>query len=91
MSNLKLVLFPNPYCEDPRKALRDSDIWGPFFFNVFFLGLTLSWSASVKKVRELEFELVNFFFIFIFSICFDCISLICGINACLEEFCGLSN
>ena len=30
-----MVLFPNPYREDPRKALRDSDLWGPFFFNVF--------------------------------------------------------
>ena len=59
MSNLKLVLFPNLYREDPRKALRDSDLWGSFLFNAF-LGLTLSWLTSVKKVRELEFELVNF-------------------------------
>ncbi|GMH23267.1 hypothetical protein Nepgr_025110 [Nepenthes gracilis] len=48
VSNLKLVVFPNPYREDPGKALRDWDLWGPFFF-VIFLGLTLSWSASVKK------------------------------------------
>ncbi|KAL3841036.1 hypothetical protein ACJIZ3_025627 [Penstemon smallii] len=48
MSNLKLVVFPNPYREDPGKALRDWDLWGPFFF-IVFLGLTLSWSASVKK------------------------------------------
>ncbi|URE29737.1 Yip1 domain [Musa troglodytarum] len=34
--------------EDPGKALRDWDLWGPFFF-IIFLGLTLSWSASVKK------------------------------------------
>ncbi|KAL2232814.1 UNVERIFIED_CONTAM: Protein YIPF6 [Sesamum indicum] len=34
--------------EDPGKALRDWDLWGPFFF-IVFLGLTLSWSASVKK------------------------------------------
>ncbi|XP_057967282.1 protein YIP4b-like [Malania oleifera] len=48
VSNLKLVVFPNPYREDPDKALRDWDLWGPFFF-IVFLGLTLSWSASVKK------------------------------------------
>ncbi|RVW89332.1 Protein YIPF6-like [Vitis vinifera] len=48
LSNLKLVLFPNPHREDPGKALRDWDLWGPFFF-VIFLGLTLSWSASIKK------------------------------------------
>jgi hypothetical protein len=50
VSNLKLVVFPNPYREDPGKALRDWDLWGPFFF-IVFLGLTLSWSASVKKVH----------------------------------------
>lgn len=49
VSNLKLVVFPNPYREDPGKAMRDWDLWGPFFF-IVFLGLTLSWSASVKKV-----------------------------------------
>ncbi|GLT39818.1 hypothetical protein SLA2020_139870 [Shorea laevis] len=48
VNNLKLVVFPNPYREDPGKALRDWDLWGPFFF-IVFLGLTLSWSASVKK------------------------------------------
>ncbi|KAF8389353.1 hypothetical protein HHK36_026047 [Tetracentron sinense] len=48
VSNLKLVVFPNPYREDPGRALRDWDLWGPFFFLVL-LGLTLSWSASVKK------------------------------------------
>lgn len=53
VSNLKLVVFPNPYREDPGKALRDWDLWGPFFF-IVFLGLTLSWSASVKKVTELH-------------------------------------
>jgi hypothetical protein len=31
--------------------LRDWDLWGPFFF-IVFLGLTLSWSASVKKVSN---------------------------------------
>lgn len=54
VSNLKLVVFPNPYREDPGKALRDWDLWGPFFF-IVFLGLTLSWSASVKKVSFLSF------------------------------------
>ncbi|KAF6151794.1 hypothetical protein GIB67_010368 [Kingdonia uniflora] len=48
VSNLKLVVFPNPNREDPGKALRDWDLWGPFFF-IVFLGLVLSWSASVKK------------------------------------------
>ncbi|KAJ8750959.1 hypothetical protein K2173_016140 [Erythroxylum novogranatense] len=48
VSNLKLVVFPNPYREDPGKALRDWDLWGPFFF-IVCLGLILSWSASVKK------------------------------------------
>ncbi|XP_021893196.1 protein YIPF6 homolog [Carica papaya] len=48
VSNLKLVVFPNPYRDDPGKALRDWDLWGPFFF-IVFLGLTLSWSASIKK------------------------------------------
>ncbi|KAB2093339.1 hypothetical protein ES319_A02G090500v1 [Gossypium barbadense] len=38
VSKLKLVVFPNPFREDP----------GPFFF-IVFLGLTLSWSASAKK------------------------------------------
>ena len=51
VSNLKVVLFPNPHREDPGKALRDWDLWGPFFF-VIFLGLTLSWSASIRKVKE---------------------------------------
>ncbi|KAG5563704.1 hypothetical protein RHGRI_000042 [Rhododendron griersonianum] len=51
VSNLKLVVFPNPYREDPGKALRDWDLWGPFFF-IVFLGLVLSWSASVKKVKH---------------------------------------
>jgi protein YIPF6 len=49
VSNLKLVVFPNPFREDPGKALRDWDLWGPFFF-IVFLGLVLSWSATVKKV-----------------------------------------
>ncbi|XP_062182108.1 protein YIP4b-like, partial [Phragmites australis] len=48
VSNLKLVVFLNPYRGDPGKALRDWDLWGPFFF-IVFLGLTLSYSASVKK------------------------------------------
>ncbi|CAN7031966.1 unnamed protein product, partial [Brassica oleracea var. botrytis] len=38
--------------EDLGKALRDWNLWGPFFF-IVFLGLTLSWSASVKKVIKI--------------------------------------
>lgn len=60
VSNLKLVVFPNPYREDPGKALRDWDLWGPFFF-IVFLGLTLSWSASVKKVYLFLSSLHSFF------------------------------
>ncbi|XP_051149086.1 protein YIP4a-like [Andrographis paniculata] len=48
VNNLQLVVFPNPYREDPGKALRDWDLWGPFFF-IVFLGLILSWSASIEK------------------------------------------
>ncbi|KAL6609914.1 hypothetical protein ACP70R_039883 [Stipagrostis hirtigluma subsp. patula] len=48
VTNLKLVVFPNPFREDPGKALRDWDLWGPFFF-IVVLGLILSWSATVKK------------------------------------------
>jgi hypothetical protein len=51
ISNLKQVVFPNPYREDPGKALRDWDLWGPFFF-IIFLALTLSWSASENKVHH---------------------------------------
>ncbi|KAI0519675.1 hypothetical protein KFK09_007130 [Dendrobium nobile] len=54
VNNLKLVVFPNPYREDPGKALRDWDLWGPFFF-IVFLGLALSWSASVKKGGHIIF------------------------------------
>ncbi|CAN1229163.1 Protein YIP4a [Linum grandiflorum] len=54
VSNLKLVVFPNPFREDPGKALRDWDLWGPFFF-IVFLGLVLSWSASVKKGGHIIF------------------------------------
>lgn len=31
VSNLKLGVFPNPFREDPGKALRDWDLWGPLF------------------------------------------------------------
>ncbi|XP_062180963.1 protein YIP4a-like [Phragmites australis] len=48
VTNLKLVVFPNPLRDDPGKALRDWDLWGPFFF-IVLLGLILSWSATVKK------------------------------------------
>ena len=27
VSNLKLIIFPNPFQEDPGKALRDWDLW----------------------------------------------------------------
>lgn len=49
VSNLKLVVFPNPFRDDPGKALRDWDLWGPFFF-IVLLGLILSWSATAAKV-----------------------------------------
>ncbi|KAG2619053.1 protein YIP4a-like [Panicum virgatum] len=48
VSNLMLVVFPNPFREDPGKALRDWDLWGPFFF-IVSLGLILSWSATAGK------------------------------------------
>ncbi|KAL6848785.1 hypothetical protein ACP4OV_021368 [Aristida adscensionis] len=51
VTNLKLVVFPNPFREDPGKALRDWDLWGPFFF-IVFLGLILSWSATVRKISS---------------------------------------
>lgn len=66
VSNLKLVVFPNPYREDPGKALRDWDLWGPFFF-IVFLGLTLSWSASVKKVTDLSLSLSIAVIVFVYS------------------------
>jgi hypothetical protein len=50
VSNLKQVVFPNPYREDPGKALRDWDLWGPFFF-IIFLALTLSSSATENKSK----------------------------------------
>ncbi|KAL3684333.1 hypothetical protein R1sor_002355 [Riccia sorocarpa] len=49
-TNLRHVVFPNPYREDPGKALRDWDLWGPFFF-IIFLALTLSWSATENKSK----------------------------------------
>ncbi|KAK8457720.1 hypothetical protein SEVIR_3G233400v4 [Setaria viridis] len=48
VSNLKFVVFPNPFREDSGKALRDWDLWGPFFF-IVSLGLILSWSATTEK------------------------------------------
>ncbi|RLM97809.1 hypothetical protein C2845_PM06G20480 [Panicum miliaceum] len=50
VSNLMLVVFPNPFREDPGKALRDWDLWGPFFF-IVSLGLILSWSATAGKLN----------------------------------------
>ncbi|KAG6548440.1 hypothetical protein Mapa_009927 [Marchantia paleacea] len=49
-TNLRHVVFPNPYREDPGKALRDWDLWGPFFF-IIFLALTLSSSATENKSK----------------------------------------
>lgn len=49
VTNLKLVVFPNPFGEDSGKALKDWDLWGPFFF-IVSLGLILSWSATAEKV-----------------------------------------
>lgn len=49
-TNLKDVVLPNPYREDPGKALRDWDLWGPFFF-IIFLALTLSYSATENKSK----------------------------------------
>lgn len=46
--NLRNVVFPNPYREDPGKALRDWDLWGPFFF-IIILALILSTSASHNR------------------------------------------
>ncbi|KAJ0259004.1 hypothetical protein HA466_0077000 [Hirschfeldia incana] len=54
VSNLKLVVFPNPNREDLGKALWDWDLWRPFCFIVFSgLSLTFTWSASVKKVIKI--------------------------------------
>lgn len=78
VSNLKLVVFPNPFREDPGKALRDWDLWGPFFF-IVFLGLILSWSASVKKVSS------SFSFIIVLHTCaFRIIKSIVVPSACID-------
>ncbi|EYU42412.1 hypothetical protein MIMGU_mgv11b019438mg, partial [Erythranthe guttata] len=69
VSNLKLVVFPNPFREDPGKALRDWDLWGPFFF-IVFLGLTLSWSASVKKLTLFSFTCCIVFQSEVFAVAF---------------------
>lgn len=49
-TNLKDVILPNPYREDPGKALRDWDLWGPFFF-IIVLALTLSGTASENRSK----------------------------------------
>ncbi|KAH7436097.1 hypothetical protein KP509_05G002300 [Ceratopteris richardii] len=49
-TNLRHVVFPNPYREDPGQALRDWDLWGPFFF-IVFLGVAISYSASSDNSR----------------------------------------
>ncbi|KAG1364445.1 putative protein YIPF6 [Cocos nucifera] len=67
-TNLRLVVFPNPNREDPGKALRDWDLWGPFFF-IVFLGLVLSWSASVKRVqRYSDYYMVSFLIVSVYCI-----------------------
>lgn len=48
VNNLRQVVFPNPYREDVGRALRDWDLWGPFFF-IIFLALTLSWTSPDKS------------------------------------------
>lgn len=48
--NLRNVVFPNPYREDPGQALRDWDLWGPFFF-IVFLGVAISYSASTDNSK----------------------------------------
>ncbi|KAI9084306.1 hypothetical protein K1719_033648 [Acacia pycnantha] len=58
VNNLKQVVFPNSFREDPGMALRDWDLLGPFFF-IVFLCLVLSWSASVKKVCMRQLQLVS--------------------------------
>eukprot|EP00898_Chlorokybus_atmophyticus_P004878 jgi/Chlat1/5391/Chrsp35S05303 len=44
-SNLRAVLFPNPFRDSPTAVLRDWDLWGPMFF-VLFLAIALSWRAG---------------------------------------------
>ncbi|KAG0497300.1 hypothetical protein HPP92_001991 [Vanilla planifolia] len=56
--NLKLVVFPNPYREDPGKALRDWDHWEPFFF-IVFLELTLSWLTAKASFWERTMDSVE--------------------------------
>ncbi|EFJ25589.1 hypothetical protein SELMODRAFT_148966 [Selaginella moellendorffii] len=48
--NLKNVVFPNPYRKDAGKALKDWDLWGPFFF-IIFLATVLSYSASADRAK----------------------------------------
>ncbi|KAK9931779.1 hypothetical protein M0R45_019043 [Rubus argutus] len=57
VSNLKLVVFPNPYREDPGKALRDWDLWGPSSslssWVSLFPGLHLSRSLKFLRLHLL--------------------------------------
>ncbi len=50
VNNLRNVVFPNPYREDPGKPLRDWDLWGPFFF-IIFMALALSYSATTDRSK----------------------------------------
>ncbi|KAI3811416.1 hypothetical protein L1987_21139 [Smallanthus sonchifolius] len=57
VSNLKLVVFPNPYREDPGKALIDWDLWGPFIFisEVFAVAfglLATGWAYNLLPKSE---------------------------------------
>ena len=52
-TNLKDVILPNPFREDPGKALRDWDLWGPFFFIIVF-ALTLSGTAGGNKTKVFD-------------------------------------
>ncbi|KAJ7298603.1 hypothetical protein O6H91_06G140000 [Diphasiastrum complanatum] len=50
VNNLRTVVFPNPYRKDSDVALRDWDLWGPFFF-VIFLAFILSYSAAADRAK----------------------------------------
>ncbi|KAJ7528813.1 hypothetical protein O6H91_15G021300 [Diphasiastrum complanatum] len=50
VSNLRIVVFPNPYRKDAGRALRDWDLWGPFFF-IIFLAFILSYNASADRPK----------------------------------------
>ncbi|KAJ7528812.1 hypothetical protein O6H91_15G021300 [Diphasiastrum complanatum] len=53
VSNLRIVVFPNPYRKDAGRALRDWDLWGPFFF-IIFLAFILSYNASADRECRIQ-------------------------------------